>query len=98
MGSFADSWNEGDRVLYVEKVGDTWTGVVTAGDACATGTAEMGAKPYLSANRRCRGLELPGAVLAGTVGNFPFEEEGVGGSSPRRDVVKGYNYGVTPAR
>ena len=57
-------------------------GVVTAGDACATGTAEMGAKPYLSANRRCLGLELPGAVLARTAGDFPFEEEGVGGSSP----------------
>ena len=73
-------------------------GVVTAGDACATGTAETGARPYLSANRRCFGLELPGAVLAGTAGNFPFEEEGVGGSSPRRDVVKGYYYGVTPAQ
>ena len=73
-------------------------GVVTAGDACGTGTTEMGAKPYLSAN--CRGLyfELPGAVRSGTAGNFPFEEEGVGGSSPRQDVVKGYNYGVTPAR
>ena len=58
-------------------------GVVTAGDACATGTAETGAKPYLSANRRCFGLELPGAVCAGAAGNFPFEEEGVGGSSPR---------------
>ena len=58
----------------------------------------MGAKPYLSEN--CRGLsfELPGAVRGGTAGNFPFEEEGVGGSSPRRDVVKGYDYGVTPAR
>ena len=83
MGSFADSWNEGDRVLYVENVGDTWTGVATAGDACAAGTTEMGAKPYLSVN--CRGLsfELPGAVCSGTAGNFPFEEEGVGGSSPR---------------
>ena len=36
-------------------------------------------------------------VLGGTAGNFPFEEEGWGGSSPRRDVVKGYDYGVTPA-
>ena len=72
--------------------------MVTAGDACATGTAETGARPYLSVNRRCLGLELPGAVLAGTAGNFPFEEEGVWGSSPRRDVVKGYDYGVTPAR
>ena len=98
MGSPADSWNEGVRVLYVEKVGDTWTGVVTAGTASATRGAETGAKPYLSANKRCLGLELPGAVLAGTAGNFPFEEEGVGGSSPRRDVVKGYNYGVTPVR
>ena len=33
-------------------------------------------------------------VLGGTAGNFPFEEEGVGGSSPCRDVVKGYDYGV----
>ena len=82
----------------MEKVGDTWTGVVMAGDTCATGIAVIGAKPNLSAN--CRGLsfELPGAVRAGTVGNFPFEEEGVGGSSPRRDVVKGYNYGVTPTQ
>ena len=73
-------------------------GVVTAGIACATGTAEMGARPYLSAN--CRGLcfELPGAVRGGTAGNFPFDGEGVGGSSPRQDVVKGYDYGVTPAQ
>ena len=59
MGSPADSWNEGVRVLYVEKVGDTWTGVVTAGDACATGIAETGARPYLSANSRDLRSELP---------------------------------------
>ena len=72
--------------------------MVTAGDASATGTAEMGAKPYLSVNCRVFSFKLPGAVLGGTAGNFPFEEEGIGASSPRRDVVKGYNYGVTPAR
>ena len=54
-----------------------------AGDACATGTAEMGARPYLSANIHGLSFELPGAVRGGTVGNFPFEEEGGGGSSPR---------------
>ena len=82
----------------MEKVGDTWTGVVMAGDTCATGIAVIGARPYLSANCRDLSFELPGAVRGGTAGNFPFEEEGVDGSSPRRDVVKGYDYGVTPAR
>ena len=36
-------------------------------------------------------------VLGGTAGNFPFEEEGLGGSSPRQDMVKGCDYRVTPA-
>ena len=48
----------------------------------------MGVRPCLRPNCHCC-LELPGVVLGGTAGNFPFEEEGVGGSSPRRDVVKG---------
>ena len=49
----------------------------------------MGVKPCLFPNCHCCLAELPGVVLGGTAGNFPFEEEGVGGSSPRRDVVKG---------
>ena len=82
----------------MEKVGDTWIGVVTAGGASATEADDTGVKPCLCPNSHRFLDELPGAVLGGTAGNFPFEEEGVGGSSPRRDVVKGYNYGVTPAR
>ena len=73
----------------MEKVGDTWTGVVTAGDASVTGTDDTGVNLYHFPNCHCCFDELPGAVLGGTAGNFPFEEEGVGGSSPRRDVVKG---------
>ena len=80
------------------KVGDTWIGVITGGDASVTGIADTGVRPCLRPNCHCCLDELPGAVLGGTAGNFPFEEEGVGGSSPRRDVVKGYDYGVTPAR
>ena len=49
----------------------------------------MGVRPCLCPNCHCCLDELPGAVLGGTAGNFPFEEEGVGGSSPHRDVVKG---------
>ena len=71
------------------KVGDTWTGVVTAGDTSVTGTDDTGIKPYHCPNCHCCLAELPGAVLGGTAGNFLFEEEGVGGSSPRRDMVKG---------
>ena len=71
------------------KVGDTWTGVVTAGGASVTGEDDIGVNPYFLPNCHCCFAELPGVVLGGTAGNFPFEEEGVGGSSPRRDVVKG---------
>ena len=66
------------------KVGDMWTGVVTAGGASVTGTDDTGAKPYCFPNCHCcLAEELPGAVLGGTAGNFLLEEEGVGGSSPR---------------
>ena len=71
------------------KVGNTWTGVVTAGGTSVTGMDDTGVKPCRFPNCHCCLAELPGAVLGGTAGNFPFEEEGVGGSSPRRDVVKG---------
>ena len=64
-------------------------GVVTAGGTSATGATATGVRPYLRPNCHCCLGELTGAVLGGTAGNFPFEEEGVGGSSPRRDVVKG---------
>ena len=73
----------------MEKVGDTWTGVVTAGGASVTEAEDPGVNPYFCPNCHCFLAELPGAVLGGTAGNFPFEEEGVGGSSPRQDVVKG---------
>ena len=66
-----------------------WTGVVTAGGASATEADDTGVNPYPCPNCHRFFAELPGAVLGGTAGNFPFEEEGVGGSSPRRDVVKG---------
>ena len=66
-----------------------WTGVVTAGGASVTGTDDTGARPDRFPNCHCCLAEPPGAVFGGTVGNFPFEEEGVGGSSPRQDVVKG---------
>ena len=81
------------------KVGDTWICVITAGVASATGcAADTGVRLCCLPNCHCCLDELPGAVLGGTAGNFPFEEEGVGGSSPRRDVVKGYDYGVMPVR
>ena len=67
----------------MENVGDTWTGVVTAGVASVTGTDDMGVNPCRFPNCHCCLDELPGAVLGGTAGNFPFEEEGGGGSSPR---------------
>ena len=70
-------------------VGDTWTGVVTAGGTSATSGAETGVKLCRRPNCHRSLNELPGAVLRGTAGDFPFEEEGVGGSSPRQDVVKG---------
>ena len=78
------------------KVGDMWIGVVTGGDASVTGINDTGVRLCFRPNCHCCRDKLPGAVLGGTAGNFPFEEEGVGGSSPRRDVVKGYDYGVTP--
>ena len=71
------------------KVGNTWTGVVTAGGTSVTRTDDTGVKLCRFPNCHCCLAELPGAVLGGTAGNFPFEEEGVGGSSPRQDVVKG---------
>ena len=73
----------------MEKVGDTWTGVVTAGGTSVTDTEVVGVIPYFCPNCHLFLGELTGAVLGGTAGNFPFEEEGVGGSSPRRDMVKG---------
>ena len=73
----------------MEKVGDTWTGVVTAGGASVTGTDDTRVNPCRFPNCHCCLDELEEADLGGTAGNLPLEEEGVGGSSPRRDVVKG---------
>ena len=71
------------------KVGDTWTGVVTAGGASATGAEITGVRLYLRPNCHCSLAEVARGFLSGTAGNFPLEEEGVGGSSPCRDVMKG---------